>query len=131
MATILIIEDNYLNMKLAIMLLRTARHDTIQAVDAESGLALARDRQPDLVLLDIQLPGMDGLTATRCLKDGATTRHIPVIAMTALAMKGDEERILAAGCDAYVAKPLDYRVFLSTVAQLLTRRGLAWQPSSS
>lgn len=116
MATVLIIEDNYINMKLAIMLLRTARHTTITATDAETGLAMARDQLPDLILLDIQLPGMDGLAATRLLKNGSTTSAIPVIAMTALAMKGDEERILAAGCDGYVSKPLDYRAFLATIA---------------
>jgi two-component system cell cycle response regulator DivK len=82
---------------------------------------LARDEQPDLVLMDIQLPGMDGLQATAVLKAAAVTRDIPVIALTALAMKGDEERIRAAGCDGYIAKPLAYREFLATVAARLAK----------
>ena len=121
MATILIVEDNPANMTLAVFLLEQAGHVVLSATDAEIGLGLARDRQPDLILMDIQLPGMDGLEATRLLKAGDTTRAIPVIALTALAMKGDEERIRAAGCDGYVAKPIRYREFLATVAVQLTR----------
>ena len=121
MARILIVEDNPANMKLAVMLLETAGHTVISATDAEGGLTLARDQQPDLILMDIQLPGMDGLAATAMLKRDAATGAIPVIALTALAMKGDEERIRAAGCDGYIAKPLAYREFLAIVAaQLLT-----------
>ena len=97
MAKILIVEDNPANMKLAIMLLTTAGHAVLSASDAEAGLTLARDEQPDLILMDIQLPGMDGLEAIALLKRAETTRAIPVIALTALAMKGDEERIRAAG----------------------------------
>jgi len=82
---------------------------------------LARDEHPDLILLDVQLPGMDGLAATRELKSQDATRAIPVIALTALAMKGDEERIRASGCDGYIAKPIRYREFLATVAAQLTR----------
>jgi two-component system, cell cycle response regulator DivK len=116
MATVLVIEDNPINMKLAIFLLESAGRTVLTATDAECGLTLARSRQPDLILMDIQLPGMDGLEATAVLKGDATTRDIPVIALTALAMKGDEERIRAAGCDSYIAKPIDYRTFLTTVA---------------
>lgn len=116
MAKILIIEDNLTNLKLAVLLLVKAGHSVISAADAEAGLTLARDEQPNLILMDIQLPGMDGLEATRLLKRDDTTRAIPVIALTALAMKGDEERIRAAGCDGYIAKPLAYRDFLATVA---------------
>jgi two-component system cell cycle response regulator DivK len=115
-ATVLIIEDNPINMKLAIMLLGTAGHVARTATDAEAGLAIARAEQPDLILMDIQLPGMDGLTATRLLKADDATRAIPVVALTALAMKGDEERIRAAGCDGYLAKPLAVRDFLAIVA---------------
>src|SRR6185436_4646752 len=109
MAKILIVEDNPANMKLAVFLLESAGHVVISVVDAEAGLTLARDQQPDLILMDIQLPGMDGLEATALLKQADATRRIPVIALTALAMKGDEERIRAAGCDGYIAKPLAYK----------------------
>ena len=106
MAKVLIVEDNPSNMTLAVFLLESAGHSVLTATDAETGLTLARDEQPDLILMDIQLPGMDGLKATIRLKRDAATRAIPVIALTAQAMKGDEERILAAGCDAYLAKPV-------------------------
>ncbi len=119
MAKILIVEDNPANMTLAVFLLKSAGHSIVSATDAEAGVAVARAEQPDLILMDIQLPGMDGLEATGLLKSDAATRDIPVIALTALAMKGDEERIRAAGCDGYVAKPLAYKEFLATVeAQL-------------
>jgi two-component system cell cycle response regulator DivK len=119
MAKILIVEDNPANMTLAIFLLESAGHSVISAKDAEVGLTLARDQQPDLILMDIQLPGMDGLEATALLKGDGATRAIPVIALTALAMKGDEERIRASGCDGYIAKPLAYKDFLATIAARL------------
>jgi two-component system cell cycle response regulator DivK len=118
-AKILIVEDNGANMKLAVFLLESAGHLVIGATSAEVGLALARSEKPDLILMDIQLPGMDGLQATGILKADESTRAIRVVALTALAMKGDEERIRQAGCDGYVAKPLRYREFLTTIrAQL-------------
>ena len=121
MAKVLIVEDNPANMTLALVLLESAGHSVITATNAEAGLTLARDEQPQLILMDIQLPGMDGLEATRLLKQDDTTRRIPVIALTALAMKGDEERIRAAGCDGYIAKPLAYKDFLAIVsARLVT-----------
>jgi two-component system cell cycle response regulator DivK len=116
MAKVLIVEDNPANMTLAIFLLESAGHTVINAMDAEAGLTLACDEQPHLILMDIQLPGMDGLEATRLLKQDDATRSIPVIALTALAMKGDEERIRAAGCDGYIAKPLAYKDFLAVIA---------------
>lgn len=119
MATILIVEDNVTNMKLSTFLLESADYTVLAAVNAELGLAMARASRPDLILMDIQLPGMDGLQATGVLKADPETRDIPVIALTALAMKGDEERILAAGCDGYIAKPLDYKEFLRRVAAML------------
>jgi two-component system cell cycle response regulator DivK len=123
MASILVVEDNPTNMKFVVFLLESAGHRVISAVDAEAGLTLARDAQPDLILMDIQLPGMDGLEATQLLKHEDATRHIPVIALTALAMKGDEDRIRAAGCDSYIAKPLAYQDFLALVsAQLNLQR---------
>jgi two-component system, cell cycle response regulator DivK len=121
MATVLVVEDNPANMTLATFLLKSAGYAVLSATDAEAGLALARREQPDLVLMDIQLPGMDGLQACAILKKDETTRDIPVIALTALAMKGDEERIRAAGCDGYIAKPLAYREFLSTIAARLQK----------
>ena len=119
MARVLVIEDNAANLTFAVFLLQSASHEVMTATDAEAGLALARERHPDLILMDIQLPGMDGLEATAQLKRDAATRAIPVIALTALAMKGDEERIRAAGCDGYIAKPMNYREFLAAVAAQL------------
>ena len=119
MATVLVIEDNPANMTLAMFLLQSAGHQVLSATDAEAGLALARSAQPDLILMDIQLPGMDGLTATVQLKGDPSTRAIPVIALTAFAMKGDEERIRAAGCDGYIGKPMRYKEFLSAITMHL------------
>jgi two-component system cell cycle response regulator DivK len=121
MATVLVVEDNPANMTLATFLLKSAGYSVLSATDAEAGLALARTEQPDLVLMDIQPPGMDGLEACAILKKSEATRDIPVIALTALAMKGDEERIRAAGCDGYIAKPLAYREFLATIAARLQK----------
>jgi two-component system, cell cycle response regulator DivK len=118
-AKVLIVEDNPANMTLAVFLLESAGHTVISATDAEAGLTLARAEHPALILMDIQLPGMDGLEATARLKREEATRAIPVIALTALAMKGDEERIRAAGCDGYIAKPLAYRDFLKVIAAQL------------
>ncbi|CAN5507385.1 response regulator [soil metagenome] len=121
MATVLVVEDNAANMTLATFLLESAGHTVLSATDAEVGVSIARTRQPDLILMDIQLPGMDGLEATGLLKAHESTRNIPVIALTALAMKGDEERIRAAGCDGYIAKPMRYKDFLATIATWLAR----------
>ena len=121
MPTILVVEDNPTNMKLSTFLLESADYEVLSATNAEIGVTLAREGHPDLILMDIQLPGMDGLQATTLLKADEATRHIPVIALTALAMKGDEERIRAAGCDGYSAKPLDYKDFLATVKATLMK----------
>lgn len=119
MARILIVEDNKANMKLASLLLRQADHTVLCAVDAESGVTMARSDHPDLILMDIQLPGMDGLAATALLKHDPATTAIPVIALTALAMKEDEERSQIAGCDAYIAKPLRYQELYAAIDALL------------
>ena len=124
MARILVIEDNPANMRLAVFLLESAGHTVLCAVDAEAGLTSARSDKPDLVLMDIQLPGMDGLEATAILKADPATRAIPVIALTSLVMKGDEARIRAAGCDGYIAKPLAYKDFLSVIAAQLVAPAL-------
>ena len=121
MATILIIEDNPANMKLACLLMTNAGHAVLSARDAETGLTIARSEHPDLVLMDIQLPGMDGFTATAALKADAATRDIPVIALTSMAMKEDRERSESAGCDAYIAKPLRYRELYAAIERLLAR----------
>jgi two-component system cell cycle response regulator DivK len=121
MPTVLVVEDNPANMTLATFLLKSAGYAVLSATDAEAGLSLARREHPDLVLMDIQLPGMDGLQACAILKTDEATQDIPVFALTALAMKGDEERIRAAGCDGYIAKPLAYKEFLATIASQLEK----------
>jgi two-component system cell cycle response regulator DivK len=121
MARVLIVEDNATNMTLAAFLVQSAGHTVLSAADAEAGLALARTEHPDLILMDIQLPGMDGLEATLLLKGDDATRDIPVIALTALAMKGDEERIRAAGCDGYIAKPMRDQELLAIIKAQLAR----------
>ena len=119
MADILIVEDNEANMRLARLLLVNAGHSVLWAADAETGLTLAREKQPALILMDIQLPGMDGLAATRLLKQDPGTAHIPVIALTAMAMKEDREKTRLAGCDAYIIKPLRYKELYQTIDTLL------------
>jgi len=121
MSKILVVEDNPANMKLASLLLRNAGHVALCAVDAETALTLARAEQPDLILMDIQLPGMDGLAATALLKDDPATTAIPIIALTAMAMKEDREKTRAAGCDAYIAKPLRYQDLYAAIDGLLLK----------
>ena len=120
MARVLIIEDHPANMKLATFLLKNAGHEVLTAVDAETGLTLARAEQPDLILMDIQLPGMDGLAATTILKKDPGTAAIPIIALTAMAMTGDREKTLDAGCDAYITKPLRYKDLYDAIVRLLS-----------
>jgi two-component system cell cycle response regulator DivK len=119
MTCVLVVEDNAANLKLASLLLTHAGHEVLSAVDAESGLAIARERRPDLVLMDLQLPGMDGLAATALLKADPDTAGIPIIALTAMAMKDDKVRAEAAGCDAWIAKPLRYRELYEAIDRLL------------
>ncbi len=116
---ILVIEDNELNLKLINSLLEIGHYEPMQAKDAESGIQLAQESHPDLILMDIQLPGMDGLSATRILKADPDLKNIPVVALTAHAMVGDEERARKAGCDGYLAKPIDTRNFLQIIAKYL------------
>ena len=117
--TILIVEDNELNLELATDLLEAAGYVVRQARTAEEAIQAAKTTKPQLILMDISLPGMDGLDATRALKADPTTRQIPVLALTAHAMKGDEEKARAAGCTGYMTKPIDTRAFSTTVARLL------------
>ena len=108
-------------MKLAILLVRNAGHTALCAADAETGLTLARADQPNLILMDIQLPGMDGMAATRLLKADPATAAIPIIALTAMAMKDDKEKTTVAGCDAYIAKPLRYKELYAAINSLLSQ----------
>jgi len=124
LAKILIIEDNRTNMKLATLLVRNAGHTVLCAVDAETGLTQARADRPDLILMDIQLPGMDGLAATTLLKQDPATASIPVIALTAMAMREDEEKTKIAGCDAYISKPLRYQELYAAMDALLANMKL-------
>ncbi|HZV65567.1 MAG TPA: response regulator [Telluria sp.] len=119
MAKVLVIEDNAANMKLVTLLLHNARHTVLCAADAETGLTTARAELPDLILMDTQLPGMDGLAATALLKKDPATAAIPVIALTAMAMKEDREKSKIAGCDAYIAKPLRYAELYAVIDALL------------
>jgi two-component system cell cycle response regulator DivK len=122
MLRVLIIEDLPVNMLLMVAILQRAGHEAIEAHTATDGIRLAREQQPDVILMDIQLPDMDGLTATRLLKADPVLQAIPVIAVTAYAMKGDEEEVFAAGCDAYVTKPIRYREFLTELETVASRR---------
>ena len=120
---ILIVEDNPMNMELAMDLLEASGYVVIQAVTAEEGIKLARAEFPDLILMDVGLPGMDGLKATGVLQQDPATKDIPVIAMTAHAMKGDEKKALTAGCAGYITKPIDTREFPKTVARFIEAAG--------
>lgn len=114
---ILIVDDNPANLKLASVLLSTEGYEMVTARDAEEALARVRDRRPRLILMDIQLPGGDGLELTRRLKSDPVTCDIVIVALTAYAMFGDEARARAAGCDDYVAKPIDTRTLPTHVAR--------------
>ncbi len=116
MSRILVIEDSPTSMMLVVYVLENAGHEVLQAETAETGIRFAREAHPDLIFMDIHLPDMDGLEASRLLKADDATRHIPICALTASAMKGDEERIRAAGCDGYLSKPASYKDLLAVVA---------------
>jgi CheY-like chemotaxis protein len=118
---ILVIEDNPNNMMLVVAVLARAGLRSAQASSAEEARLLIETLTPDIILMDIQLPGEDGLSLTRELKTNPSTAHIPIIALTAHAMQGDEAQALTAGCDAYVAKPIDTRTFATFVTQFLPR----------
>jgi two-component system cell cycle response regulator DivK len=118
---ILIVEDEPKNLKLIRDLLQVSGYITLEATDGKQGVALARQNKPDLILMDIQMPVMDGIEATRILKADAETKAIPIIALTAQAMKGDEEKIWESGCDGYMPKPLDVKEFLRKVTKFLLR----------
>ncbi|MEL6402766.1 MAG: response regulator [Chloroflexota bacterium] len=115
--TILYIEDNPLNMRLVRKLIQSYGYNMIEAMDGITGLDMIRTQQPDLVLVDVNLPGMDGLEIARTAKQDDTIAHIPMIALTANAMHGDRERCLEAGCDAYIAKPIARQELRNTIAR--------------
>lgn len=117
--TVMIVEDNELNMKLFHDLLEARGYDILETRDGMEALKMAREKKPDLILMDIQLPEVSGLEVTKWLKEDDDLREIPVIAVTAFAMKGDEEKIREGGCEAYIAKPISVSHFLETVEQFL------------
>jgi two-component system, cell cycle response regulator DivK len=117
--TILIVEDNELNMKLFNDLLQAHGYNTLQAKDGRVVVELTRKNRPDLILMDIQLPEISGLEITKMLKADDDLRSIPVVAVTAFAMKGDEQKIRNGGCDGYIAKPISVASFLQTVSRFL------------
>ena len=114
---ILIVEDEPKDLELVCDLLQVSGYTTIEATDGKRGVELAKSKKPGLILMDIQMPVMDGLEATRILKADTATKNIPVLALTSYAMKGDKERILEAGCDGYLAKPFDIQKLLKEVAK--------------
>ncbi len=116
---ILVIEDNPQNMEVVRMMLKRADYDVLTAANAGNGIDMARRALPDLILMDIQLPDMDGLSATQILKKDQGTCNIKIVALTAYAMKGDREKMLAGGCDDYISKPFRYREFLAKVEKIL------------
>jgi two-component system cell cycle response regulator DivK len=117
--TVLVVEDNELNMKLFHDLLESQGYNILQSKDGVDALRMAREHRPDLILMDIQLPEVSGLEVTKWIKEDENLKSIPVIAVTAFAMKGDEEKILGGGCAAYIAKPISVTDFLETVQRFL------------
>lgn len=119
--TILIVEDEPKNMILFRDLLQVTGYETLEAVNGVEGVEKAKTGKPDLILMDIQLPEMDGLEATRRIKSDDSLKNIPIIAVTAFAMKGDRERIIEAGCNDYLTKPVDIKILLATVKKHLSK----------
>lgn len=119
---LLVVDDNPTNLKLAVDVLEFEGHEVLQAAGAAEAEGILRLRRPDLILMDIQMPGMDGLTFTRKLKEDPGLRDIPVVAMTSFAMKGDAQKAYAAGCDGYIAKPIDTRTLSAQVLAVMARR---------
>ena len=116
---ILVVEDNNRNRRLLKILLESRGYEVIEAVTGEEAMKYLRDSNPDLILMDIQLPNVDGLELTRDIKSNPKTADIPIVAVTAYAMKGDRERILEAGCDGYISKPIDTRKLILLVTETL------------
>ena len=119
MAKILVVDDDARNLKLAATVLEQAGHEVLTAAGGEEGVEVALAQAPDLVLMDVQMPGMDGISALRCLRAEPSTAALKVVVLTGLAMKGDAERLLAEGFDGYLEKPIRYKAFLDEVERLL------------
>ena len=122
MSTVLIVEDNEKNMKLARDVLQAKGYQTLEAVTGEEGVKLARERKPDLVLMDIQLPGINGIEAFKQIRGEASTKNIPVVALTASVTPTDRSAINAAGFDAFLSKPINLKEFLDTIKRLVDRK---------
>jgi CheY-like chemotaxis protein len=121
---ILVVEDNDMNMQLVEFLLEEGGYAIVKATSGEEALAITQngsDSTPDLILMDIHLPGMDGLSVVRAMKEDARTARIPILALTAHAMRGDKDRFLEAGCDGYISKPIDVKTFLSSIERFIAR----------
>jgi CheY-like chemotaxis protein len=123
--SVLVVDDNPTNLKLVSDLLEFEGYEILKAVDAESAQGIVNSTAVDLILMDIALPGMDGLTLARLLRDGVATIHIVIVALTAFAMVGDEDKAREAGCDGYITKPIDTRKLPGLVAMYLTCRGVS------
>ena len=118
---VLIVEDDPKSLKLARDMLQVSGYATLEATNGKEGVELARIEKPDLILMDIQLPVMDGLEAIKLLKNDDVTKDIPIIALTAYAMKGDEKKIQETGCDGYISKPIDIKGFLKKISEVIYR----------
>ncbi len=120
MKKVLVIEDNKINMKLVRTLLQIGKYEIIEAEDAETGIELAKKEHPDMILMDIQLPGIDGFEATAILKSQPDTKDIPIVALTSYAMDGDKKKAKEVGCNGYICKPIDTRTFLDEIQQFFS-----------
>jgi CheY-like chemotaxis protein len=118
---ILIVEDDPKNLKLFRDLIQVSGYTTLEATDGKQGVELAREKKPDLILMDIQMPVMDGLEATKLLKNNDVTKDIPIVALTAYAMQGDEEKMREAGFDGYISKPIDVKGFLKKISEVISK----------
>ena len=122
--TVLVVEDNDMNMQLVEYLLEEGGYEIVKATSGEEALSIARDassKAPDLILMDIHLPGMDGLSVVREIKSDSRMSGVPILALTAHAMRGDKDRFLEAGCDGYISKPIDVKTFLSSIEQYVAK----------
>jgi CheY-like chemotaxis protein len=121
MPKVLVVEDNEMNMQLVEYLLEEGGFDILKASSGEDALRLAGETVPDLILMDIHLPGMDGLSVVREMKSDQKTQNVPILALTAHAMRGDRDRFLEAGCDGYISKPIDVKTFVSSIEKYLVK----------
>jgi CheY-like chemotaxis protein len=128
---VLIVDDNPINLKLASEVLLAGAYTVVRAVDAEQAQLLLTTMMPDLILMDIALPGMDGLTLTKLIKTDARLRHIPIVALTAYAMRGDDLKASAAGCDGYITKPIDTRLLAGQVSAIIDAARIRQVPDES